>query len=89
MTKFKLFHVVERKMHHAQQTFEIIAICEFDGKFDIWFNEDTISQTFSSYIQFDSEGYALSDTFYRIEIELLVFSVVSSFVQVVISQNEL
>ena len=26
-----------------------------------------------SYIQFDCEGYALSDTFYRIEIELLVF----------------
>ena len=25
------------------------------------------------YIQFDCEGYALSDTFYRIEIELLVF----------------
>ena len=24
-------------------------------------------------IQFDCEGYALSDTFYRIEIELLVF----------------
>ena len=27
-----------------------ITICEFDQKFDIWFNEDTISQTFSSYI---------------------------------------
>ena len=38
-----------------------------------FFNEDTIAQTFSSYIQFDCEGYALSDTFYRIEIELLVF----------------
>ena len=37
------------------------------------FNEDTIAQTFSSYIQFDCEGYALSDTFYRIKIELLVF----------------
>ena len=37
-------------------------------------NEDTISQTFSSYIQFDCEDYALSDTFYRIEIELLVFT---------------
>ena len=36
-------------------------------------NKDTIAQTFSSYIQFDCEGYALSDTFYRIEIELLVF----------------
>ena len=33
----------------------------------------TIAQTFSSYIQFDCEGYALSDTFYRTEIELLVF----------------
>ena len=41
--------------------------------FDIRFNEDTISQTFSSYIQFDCEGYALSYTFYRIKIELLVF----------------
>ena len=27
----------------------------------------------SSYIQFDCEGYVLSDTFYTIEIELLVF----------------
>ena len=27
----------------------------------------------NSYILFDCEGYALSDTFYRIEIELLVF----------------
>ena len=27
-----------------------IAICEFDEKFDIRFNEDTIAQTFSSYI---------------------------------------
>ena len=41
--------------------------------FDIWFNEDTIAQTFSSYIQFDCEGYALSYILYRIEIELLVF----------------
>ena len=41
--------------------------------FDIWFNEDIIAQTFSSYIQFDCEGYPLSDTFYKIEIELLVF----------------
>ena len=40
--------------------------------FDIWFNKDTIAQTLNSYIQFDGEGYALSDTFY-IEIELLVF----------------
>ena len=40
-----------------------IAICEFDEKFDIWFNEDTIAQTFSSHIQFGCEGYALSDTF--------------------------
>ena len=35
-------------------------------------NEDTFAPTFSSYIQFDCEGYALSDTFYRTEIELLV-----------------
>ena len=35
MTKLKLFHVVERKMCHARQTFEITAICEFDEKFDI------------------------------------------------------
>ena len=70
----KLFHMVERKMYYVRQTFEKIVICEFDEKFDIWFNEDTIAQTFSSYIQFDCEGYALSDTFYRIEIEpLLLF----------------
>ena len=50
-----------------------IAICEFGEKFDIRFKEDIIDQTFSSYIQFDFEVYALSDTFYRIEIELLVF----------------
>ena len=72
MTKFKLFHVVEMKMYHARQTFEINCICEFDEKFDIRFNEDTIAQMFSSCIQFDCKGYALSDTFYRIEIELLV-----------------
>ena len=41
--------------------------------FEIWFNKDTIAQTLNSHIQFDGEGYALSDTFYRIEIELLVF----------------
>ena len=35
-------------------------------------NEDIIAQRFRSYIQFDCEGYTLSDTFYRIEIELLV-----------------
>ena len=35
MTKLKLFHVVERKLHHARQTFEIDCICEFDAKFDI------------------------------------------------------
>ena len=39
-----------------------------------WFNENTVAQTFSSYIQFDCEGYAISDTFYRIEIELSVFN---------------
>ena len=50
-----------------------IAICEFNEKFAIWFNEDTIAQTFNSYILFDCKGYALSDTFYRIEIKLLVF----------------
>ena len=73
MTKIKLFYVVERKMYHAQQTFEINSHLWIQQKFDIWFNEDTIAQTFSSHIQFDCEGYALSDTFYRIEIELFVF----------------
>ena len=73
MTKLKLFHVVERKMYHARQTFK------FDVKFDIWFNEDTIAQTFSSYIQFDCEGNALSDAFYRIEMELLVFKLCPIF----------
>ena len=48
-----------------------IAICAVDEKFDIWFNEDTIAQMFSSYIQLDCEGYALLDIFHRIEIELL------------------
>ena len=52
---------------------------EFDEKFDIWFNEDAIAQTFSSYTQFDCEGYALSDTFYRIEVELLVLSYVQFY----------
>ena len=51
----------------------LTAIFEFDEKFDIRFNEDTIAQMFSSYIQFDCEGYALSDTFYRTEIKQLVF----------------
>ena len=39
-----------------------------------YLNENSIAQTFSSYIQFDCKGYALSDTSYRIEIELLVLS---------------
>ena len=56
-------------MYHAKQ----IGFCEFDEKFDICFNEETIAQTFNSYILFDCEGYALSDTFCKIEIELLVF----------------
>ena len=59
-------------MYHARQTFEINCHFEFDEKFDIWFNEDTIAQAFSSHIQFDCEDYALSETFYRIEIELLI-----------------
>ena len=28
-----------------------LSLCDIDEKFDIWFNEDTIAQTFSSYIQ--------------------------------------
>ena len=32
--------------------------------FDILFNKDTVVQTFNSYIKFDCEGYALSDTFF-------------------------
>ena len=35
MTKLKLFHLIERKMYHARQTFEINCHCEFDEKFDI------------------------------------------------------
>ena len=50
-----------------------IAICEFNEKFDICFNEDTVAQTFNSFILVDSQGYALSVTFYRIDIELLIF----------------
>ena len=37
------------------------------------FDLTKIAQTFSSYIQFDCKGYVLSDTFYRTEIEQLVF----------------
>ena len=34
MTKLQLFHVVQRKMHQARQTFERqTAICEFDENF--------------------------------------------------------
>ena len=62
-----------KKMCHAKQTFEINCLCEFDEKFDIRFNEDTIVQTFNPYILFDCEGYAPSVTFYRIGIKLLVF----------------
>ena len=39
--------------------------------------KDTVAQTSNSYILFDCEGYALSDTFYRIETELLVFKLCS------------
>ena len=34
---------------------------------------------FNSYIFFDCEGYALSDTFYIIEIEPLVFKLCPAF----------
>ena len=72
MTKLKLFHVVVRKCTMLDKLLRQITICEFDEKFDIWFNEDTIAKTCSSYMQFDCEGYAPSDTFYRTEIELPV-----------------
>ena len=36
-----------------------IAIYEFDENFDNSFSEYAIAQTFSSYIQFDCEGYAM------------------------------
>ena len=77
VTKLKLVHVVERKMYYARQTFQLNCHCEFDEKFDILFNEDTIAQRFSSYVQFDCKVYALLDTFYRTEIELLVFKLYS------------
>ena len=70
------FHLLERNLPQGWKeivpcsTKFRIGICEFDEKFQIWFNEDTVSQMFISYIQFDCEAYALSDTFNRIEIEL-------------------
>ena len=48
--------------------------------FSIWFNENTIPQTFNRYISFN----VLQN-----RIWLIGFRVMSSFVQVVISQNEL
>ena len=48
MTKLKLFHVVEKKMYHAEQTFEISCHLWIRQNFDIWFNEDTIVQTSNS-----------------------------------------
>ena len=46
----------------------------------MWFNKDTIAQTFNSYTLFHCKGYTLSDTFYRIEIELLVFKLCPVFI---------
>ena len=75
MTNLKLSHLVEKKCTMLGKPSRWIAICEFDEKFDIWFNEDTIAQRFNSYILFhcEFESYALSDISYRTEIELLVF----------------
>ena len=60
MTKLKLFHVVERKMYHARQTFKIKLPFVNSTKsliFDL--TKITIAQTLRSYIQYDCEGYAL------------------------------
>ena len=54
MTELKLFHVVKRKMYHPPHKLPLI--------FDLM-KILVIAQTFSFYIQFDCEGYALSDTF--------------------------
>ena len=71
MTKLKLFHVVERKMYHANFRDKLPFVNSMKG---LIFNSTKIPlpKKFSSYIQFDCEDYALSDTFYKIEIELLV-----------------
>ena len=44
-----------------------IAIYEYDEKFDIGFNENTIAQKFNFYILFDCEGFAISDTFTELQ----------------------
>ena len=44
--------------------------------FNVRFNDNTITQTSNPFILFDCEGYALSEPFYRIETERLVFKFV-------------
>ena len=49
----------------------LIAICEFDEKFVIRFNEDSVAQMLSFCMLLDCEGYSISDVSCRIEIELV------------------
>ena len=63
MTELKLFHVVRAKLPIVNSTKSLI----------LDLTKILLPQTFSSYILFECECYALSDTFDRIEIEILVF----------------
>ena len=56
-----------------------IAICEFDENltFDL---KNILLPKRLSHIQFDCEDHALLEPFHRIEIELLVFKVIASFI---------
>ena len=61
-------------MHHDRHTFEI-KLPFVNSKKSLIFDLTKIllSKRFNSCILFDREGYALSDNFDRIDIELLVF----------------
>ena len=72
ITKLKLVHVVERKMHHA---------CTPNFRDKLPFVNSTKSLIFDLtkillpkhlVLTYSCKGYVLSDTFYRIETELLV-----------------
>ena len=76
MTKLKFFHVVERKTDVPCSTNVWDKLPFVNSMKSLIFDFTKIlfiAQRFSSYMQFDCKGYALSDTFYRIEIELLGF----------------
>ena len=74
MTKLKLFHVVERKNVPRSTNFrDKLPFVNSTKSLILDLTKILLPKRLNVCILFDCESYALSDTFNRIEIELLVF----------------